>query len=100
MDLGIRNMLEDLADQTQLTVRQIIRCDVKTLEANGFIAESPVIVFDQRLNDVHASIANPTGRHQPADAKIAASQIDDTADVVFRDETRHVFCVRPRGFVI
>ena len=80
--------------------RQIIGCDIQTLEANGFTTESPIIVFNQRLHNVHACIVNPTGRHQPADPKVTASQIDNAADVVFRDKTRHEFCIRPRGFVI
>ena len=99
-DLVVAKMLENLANQAQISRRQRIGCNVGTLKAKERISLCAAVMLDQLGDYVDACVRYAGGLGDlPSDGKVTASQINDAAHIVFPNEVDHEGAILLRGRV-
>jgi hypothetical protein len=81
VDLGIRQMLQYLTNQTQIGVWQRVDGEIRTQKTNAVVAEADLVTSHHGLNDIHADVVHVAARRNSlAHLKVAASEIGNALD--------------------
>lgn len=85
-DLLVRQMLQDLPDQSSASRRRRIPGQVQAVEGDSFAGLCCPEVVDEFRNAIDADVLIDECRHPSADAEVAATQVGYASDPVLPEE--------------
>jgi hypothetical protein len=79
-------VLEDLADQTEITVRNLVGNNIKTLELDTVRAKSCLVGQHERFDYIDTDVFDGSLCDAPANTEITASEIHYSSNPMALDE--------------
>jgi hypothetical protein len=84
--LGVGEVLQNLPQEGELTVRQLVFGQVPVLEAHLGTTELHLVVLDERTHDVDADVVEVRADQPTAHAKVTTTEVNHDPDASFGDE--------------